>query len=417
MVPNSTRGRNILSPQTQDDVGGRRGGIPGGTIQESSSIFESCRQETTARRDLNIRLGVWSADDPRTTGQALVTRRVLERVLPTFGQYHEYVYRRAGSPKAIASWFSAWSRLWRDVATQRIDTLYLVCSRSNVGFIRDIPALLAARAGVRIVVHVHGSDIVNLLFQRPLSPLARMLYRRCELVLPSRHLLEPLNNITLRDLHICENFATTAGALARDLSRFGRASLVVLANSNVMATKGTFDLMEAVGKLNSDGLAIELHMIGAVIGDEELPQTAAESRFAALLRPSCMTYHGRVPAARAAEMVEEADVIALTSRYSSECQPLAIIQGVCAGKAIVASDIPALRATLAQYPAEFVPVRSVKAISDALRRLHQERQADSTAFVERRAGPAAKVRERFSVMRFDLEMLMILSKFFTPRAR
>lgn len=408
MTPNPIRGRSFLPPQTQDDVVGRRGGTRGGTFEESSSVAESCRQGTTATRDLNIKLGVWTVDDPRTTGQAIVTRRVLERVLSTFGQYHEYVYRRAGSPKAIASWFSAWSRLWRDVATQRIDTLYLVCSRSNVGFVRDIPALLAARAGLRIVVHIHGSDIVDLLFQRPLSPLARMLYRRCELVLPSRHLREPLNDIRLRDLHVCENFATAAGPPVRDLSKLGRASLVVVANSNVMATKGTFDLMEAVGKLNSDGLAIELHMIGSVIGDEELPQTAAESRFAALLRPNCMTYHGRVATARAAEMVEAAEVIVLASRR--ECQPLAVIEGMCMGSGIIASDIPALRTTIGDYPAEFVPVRSVGGIAHALRRLQDEKRVDPAAFFARRAGPAEQARDRFSAMRFDAEMRKILAK-------
>ena len=394
-------------PEAAVDVVGRRGGAFRGALQGILSRVARRRRKAAPACDLKTTLGVWTADDPRTTGQALVTRRVMERVLPAFGQYHEYVYRRAGSPKAIASWFSAWSRLWRDVATRRIDTLYLVCSRSNVGFVRDIPALLAALAGVRIVVHVHGSDIVDLLFERTLSPLVRVLYGRCELVLPSAHLVNPLNDATLRDLHVCENFATSAGAGAAQLSNLGRTSLVVLANSNVMATKGAFDLMEAVGKLNSDGLAIELHMIGSVIGDEELPQTAAENRFAALHRPNCMTYHGRVTAAHSVEMVQEADVIALPSR--GECQPLAVIEAMCAGKAIIVSDIPALRATLGDYPAEFVPLRSVEDIADALLRLYEEKRADAAGFLARRAGPAARARERFSSARFDTEMLKILA--------
>lgn len=54
---------------------------------------------------------LWSSDYNQTTGQGLVTRRVLEHVLPTFKEHREYVYCPGGNPKAMANWLSACLRL------------------------------------------------------------------------------------------------------------------------------------------------------------------------------------------------------------------------------------------------------------------------------------------------------------------
>lgn len=360
-----------------------------------------------------MQLALWCAEYFETTGQAIVTRRVAEHILPTLGRHREYVYRRAGSLQAVASWFAVTTRLYGDLIRGRIGVLYLVCSRSNAGFLRDIPALIAARFDVRVVVHAHGSDIQTLLTKGPLSPLARVLYRACELVLPSHHLVAPLEG-RLAALHVCENFAIGDEAFATVTQQSSRDLLSVLWNSNIMASKGVFDVMQAVGVLCDEGANVKLQMIGAVMGDEELPMAAVNQKFSSLKNNNWIVYHGRVSAKRAAELSRETDVVLLPSRYSSECQPLAVIDAMCAGKAIIVSDIPALRATAGDYPAEFVPIHSVDDVVKVLRRLYDEKRADPSAFVARRAGPAANAGKRFSTQRFDQQMKAILSTISKP---
>lgn len=348
---------------------------------------------------------LWSADYTRTTGQALVTARVA-RNQPAV-TWREYVYRGAGL-RSLITWAGAVLRLWRDIALGRIRTLYLVCSRSNGGFLRDIPALLAARAGVRTAIHAHGSDIVDLLASRRLSPLARALYARCELVVPSTHLVESLRVLTAAPVHLCENyFAGDLGNGAMNSS--DHDALTILWNSNVMASKGFFDLAEAIRQLREEGLPVQLVSIGQPLGDEEMRESETRCRLDALSALEWVDHRGKVAQGKAIALLAEADVVALPSRYSSECQPLAIIQAMCAGKAIVASDIPALRATLRDYPAHFAPVRSVAAIADALRELHRLKQADLIAFASSREKAAAEARARFSAERFDREMAAILT--------
>lgn len=356
-------------------------------------------------RSHNLSVALWSADYTQITGQAMVTARVVRRQ-PAI-KWCEYVYRGVGLG-CMASWAGGIFRLWWDIAFGRVKTLYLVCSRSNAGFLRDMPALMAAWAGVRTVVHAHGSDITDLLSNREISALAKAFYARCEIVVPSTHLLEPLRKMTTAPIHLCENYFTgdPRDEVAKPDTLPGL--LTIFWNSNVMASKGFFDLAEAVRQVCGEGIAARLISIGHPLGDEEMPASDAQRRLDTLLNEEWFDYRGRVEPAVATALAKEADVVCLPSRYSSECQPLAVIQAMCAGKAIVVSEIPALRATLRDYPAHFVPVRSVAAIVDALRDLFREKQTNPAAFASSRKDAAAAARERFSVERFDREMATIL---------
>lgn len=350
-----------------------------------------------------MQIALWSGDYTQTTGQALVTARVVRSQSAI--KWREYVYRGVGL-RSMASWARAVCRLWWDIAFGRVKSLYLVCSRSNGGFLRDVPALLATWAGVRIVVHAHGSDIVDLLSDRRISPLARGLYANCEIVVPSTHLLEPLRRVTAAPVHLCENYFSGTSKNKNKADQSNAAMLTVLWNSNVMASKGFFDVLKAVQQIHAEGLTVRLISVGQPLTDEEMSATEAERCLKAFSAEKWFDYRGKVTPAAVEALSSVADIICLPSY--SECQPLAVIQAMCAGKAIVVSDIPALRATLRDYPAHFAPVRSVFAIADALRDLYRQKQADPDAFASCREDAAVAARNRFSVDRFDREMAAIL---------
>lgn len=351
--------------------------------------------------------GMWSTTFEDLTGQAIVTRRIVENILPQIGELKNYTFPPKGGAVAISVWSLAVMRLWFDIAFGRVFSLYIVCSRSNFGFLRDIPALIAAKVGVKVIVHSHGSDIISLLNKRKISALARWLYYDCHIVVPSDHLCDPLAPF-VRSVHICENFYSGAIKdldLERKIEEIG---LTVLWNSNIMASKGFFDVFAAVMALRADGLPITLIAIGGLVADEELEFDTLNERFTALGKPGWFDYRGRQPHERAIEFLQRADVVCLPSRYRSECQPVAIIEAMCAGKPLIVSETPALRATLADYPAVFVPVNSVDAISSILRTMIQQKVRDPVGFSQARAQFAVKARTRFSGMRFDSEMKSLL---------
>lgn len=350
------------------------------------------------KRGKNADIALWSGDFCKLNGQAMVTSRVVAALSDV--PLRKYIYH--GGFASIVNVIINSIGLWWDLTRGKLSVLYLVCSRSGIGFVRDIPALLVTFPGVRVVVHVHGSDIVGLLSGRWYSWLARALYRRCELVVPSQHLVDAVSNLMSTKCTLCENFVVSGGPTVEGLKRARKGHLRVLWNSNVISSKGFFDVASAVGRLHASGHRIEMTAVGIPLGDTEMNKAEAVEKLEEFCSYEWLTYLGRQDEGVVAKLLSESDVVCLPSRYPSECQPLAVIQAMCSGKAIVVSDTPALRSTVGDYPASIVPVGSLGELVVALRE-----------FCEGELPPVSKevqslARMRFSAERFDWEMRSIL---------
>jgi glycosyltransferase involved in cell wall biosynthesis len=223
---------------------------------------------------------------------------------------------------------------------------------------------------------------------------------------PSAHLIPALSGTRLAALHVCENFSRVASGKTAHLAH--KQGLLILWNSNVMASKGVFDLFEAVRSLKRRGVTINLKVIGRVLADEELTKPKAEAFLAEAIADGTIDFLGAVSSEEATSLLSASDVVALPSRYTSELQPLALIEAMCAGCAIVAADTQALRATLGGYPAEIVAVRSIEDIVNSLDRLVANKAFDPKAFASNLSHSAVKAQKRFSVRRFDQTLANIL---------
>ncbi|MEL6829754.1 MAG: glycosyltransferase family 4 protein [Pseudomonadota bacterium] len=324
--------------------------------------------------------------------------------MPACGSHSEYVFEPSGKVSSVISWLAACFRLWKNALTLRNGTLYVVCSRSNFGFLRDLPALILANFNFRVVVHSHGSDILDLLTKRRISPLARAVYQGCELVVPSDHLRSPLEDHT-KHVEVCENFFQVTG-LSQEWPQSQRFR--VLWNSNIMSSKGFFDVAEAIARLVDKNCEIVLTVLGAAKGDLEMSLKDVLKKLSTYQRFEWVDFVGRVEHHTLSEYISQSDLIALPSRYPIESQGIAVIEGMCSGRALIVSDIPALQTTIRGYPSETVPTNDIDALEAAISRLVEEKRNDPKGFFERRQEPAQFARERFSIERFDSKMIEIL---------
>jgi glycosyltransferase involved in cell wall biosynthesis len=356
-----------------------------------------------------MKIGFWSADFRVHHGQAIMTARVAEHQ-PQI-DWVQYVYRGTG-PSLIETWVSITARLWADVVRGRIDTLYLVLSRSNGGFLRDLPALLTMLAGVRIITHTHGSDIVDLLQERWLSPVARQLVGRSQIIVPSRHLIEPLTKLTQARIQLCENFfPENVSSNFKASAEADSQTLRVYWNSNIICSKGFLDVVEGVRTLFEEGAQISLTSIGAPLGDSERTLREMTSSIAAYEKCEWFSYRVLLDRKEAIALMNSVDVVCLPSRYSSECQPLAIIEAMCCGRAIVVANTPALRAVVGDYPAYFVDPGAPQMIARALQEILEAKRSVPSYLASTYDAAAMRARQRFDVERFDKEMSAILTGF------
>ena len=340
-----------------------------------------------------------------TNGQAIVTRRVVERQ-PKFHWIHA-IYS-GGRICSIPTTVRAAIVLWEALLLGKTNTIYLVCSRSEGGFLRDLPALLPAIFGKRVIVHAHGSDIVDLLCRGRLSSVARWLYRRCELIVPSVHLVPLLEGVDIKNLYVCENFAQQNKETAIDPQPSQKPSLDLLWNSNVMSSKGFFDVAASVALARSNGHDVRFTSLGECLGDNEKTSTQVTAELERLIDQPWFTYLGRVTPECAVQQTAKADVVALPSRYKSECQPLALIQAMSFGKKIIIADTPALRATTRDYPAVILTDPSPTAIALVLAEMISEKEGVRKARDRKLNVASQNARERFSTTNFDESMRCIL---------
>jgi glycosyltransferase involved in cell wall biosynthesis len=224
------------------------------------------------------------------------------------------------------------------------------------------------------------------------------------LVVPSSHLADALSSYRFEAIHLCENFLPGAASLSDELTVRDGPGVHVVWNSNILSSKGFFEVAEGVRQVTADGHMIRMTAVGAALGDAEMERETVEARLAELREAPWFEYLGPIEPARVVELVDRGDLVALPSRYASECQPLALIQAMCLGKEILITDTPALRATVGDYPAVVVAATEPSALARAML-LAGDRKASRDRLLR---AAAIAARRRFCPGEFDRRMETIL---------
>ena len=130
--------------------------------------------------------------------------------------------------------------------------------------------------------------------------------------------------------------------------------------SNVIESKGIFDLIDAIGSDERFALKIA----GRVFPNEKL-------RFETYLEEhKNIHYIGFVSNGEKKKLLMESAVFCLPTRYPTEAQPIALIEALCMGCIIISTDLPGIVDTLGDdYPSELYVQKDKKDILRALKLL------------------------------------------------
>jgi glycosyltransferase involved in cell wall biosynthesis len=169
-----------------------------------------------------------------------------------------------------------------------------------------------------------------------------------------------------------------AGAFAAP-ARESRGILEVVFLGRMVPDKGADVLVDALVRANRDDIR------ATIIGSEGFDAAAAPSSFERTLRRKAEPLGSRIrflpfqPRHRVAQMLGEADVAVVPSRWPDPC-PLTVLEGMAAGAAVIASDIGGIpeacggAATLVAPGDERALADAVSALADdepGLRRLQR----------------------------------------------
>ncbi len=319
---------------------------------------------------------------PPLTGQAVASETFFELLRPLVPVEHVPIRGpvlaaggQAGRTERVRAHVDALRALRRRLADAPGATVYFCPSGSAFGLLRDLALVAAARGRAgRIVGHIHSGNY-DVHWEHPVqAELARRLATavdaflvptetqaaRVRRVMPDTP-VHVVTNVVTGDVRLSD--AAVEAAWAR---RKAPGPLRVLYLSNFYRTKGYRDVLDAVAAAQAP---VEATFVGTwPLGEDadafldRARQLGVAARVA--VRPPA------VSRAAVRDLFAAADVVALPTQYPQEAQPLAVLEGMANGCAIVATP----HASIPEYVHDgrtglLVPPRDVAALAAALDRL------------------------------------------------
>jgi glycosyltransferase involved in cell wall biosynthesis len=283
---------------------------------------------------------------------------------------------------------------------------YYPISQNRIGLLRDIVLLSPFRLARRgIVLHLHGGALEQVLSKEP-----RWLRRTVQLVVggprvrgivltPSlRRCLEPL--VPVDRIRVLPN--AVAAPPGADGSRDGHGELRVLFLSTLMTSKGYRPLVRAVTALARAGARVRLELAGEPLFEQDREWIAVHSRDPAI------EYRGPLAGAAKWDALRRAHVLALPS-LAPEGQPLAILEGMAAGCAILTTARGGIPETVDDSHGAVLDPLPEDALAPVLEQVLRRWSDDPVGVV--RAGQAARARyeQAFAPDRFIEQWLARIS--------
>lgn len=279
--------------------------------------------------------------------------------------------------------------------------VYLTCSRSKLGFLRDLPFLLLAKINIPVYVHVHGADFIDLL-HGSLRHVVRFAYKNV-------HVIYPNSFDKNKFIEYCHNvFTLPAPSFSwvtekKDIPRFK-----IVWSSNLLESKGIFLVVEALTKLSRRRSDFCFVCFGEALSDEFCSGVDVLRRIKQTEEAhDWFHFVGSMPDWLVQSEVRNSCLVCLPSVYRSESQGLAAIDAACSGVGVIISSMPCLVAGLDGYPSNVVDF-CVDDLLVAIESHINEFNSSPDLYFQRRSRPAKTLQERYSFKMFRRNLLLIL---------
>ncbi|MBQ4799521.1 glycosyltransferase family 4 protein [Pseudoalteromonas sp. MMG006] len=227
------------------------------------------------------------------------------------------------------------------LTVKKFDTVYFTCSRSFLGSLKDILLInLASVKGSRIINHLHGSDFYDFLHGSPkwYKKLLIHSYNKVDtsivLLERMRDQFQDFQNMTVE---VVPNFYDNSLNESLENKNINEINLVYL--SNIMCSKGIFDLISAFKLLATKYTNVHLYIAGGYIADKYMGCAEIKDKFLhEISGHSRIVYLGKVFGDEKIKLLQRSDIFVLPTYYDSEAFPISIIEGMACGNAIVTTN-------------------------------------------------------------------------------
>lgn len=250
-------------------------------------------------------------------------------------------------------------------------SVYVSLKRSLFGSAIDFLSIILcqSRGRVPVIIHLHGSDLMRCnenIVHRYI--ILGIWFFVTDIIILSSSMSEQVCWLPKRKVHIVTNFSIS-NISQRDLEFKALDStngpLRVLYLSNLIYSKGILILMDSVQELRDLGYDVILHIAGRPVGDQFMSSNQILSEVQSRLSES-IKFLGSINGVKKALELDAAHILALPSFYSSEAQPISVIEGMAHGAVPLVSQRGYLDEVLVEGSSFMVDTVSIESVRDKL---------------------------------------------------
>lgn len=261
---------------------------------------------------------------------------------------------------------------------KKIDIIYFTCSRSKFGSTKDIYLLsLANILKIKVVNHLHGADFHDF-YEQLGSVYKRILHWSYANIDTSIVLLPSMQNQFLNtwpdmNIEIIANFYSSELDVINKKNKHETIELLYL--SNLLASKGILDLLDAVSILDEHDINYRLSIAGAFLSDDHLSSKEIEKEFRKQIQDNTnITYLGTIHGDKKVETLEKSDIFLLPTYYKTEAFPISILEAMRAGNVIITTNHNYLPEVVNENMGTLIPIKSPKSIFMAIKKYIENRR-------------------------------------------
>lgn len=284
--------------------------------------------------------------------------------------------------------------------------VYFTCSRSMLGSIKDIVLInIVSFKGKKIVNHLHGSDFYDFLHNSP-KWYQKILFKSYEKVDISIVLVDSMK-IQFRDfknmrIEVIPNFYDQE--IDNKLVEKDKSKISLLYLSNIMTSKGIFELVDAFEKLIKKYDNIILNIAGGYLSDEYMSINEVKKKFEnKISKNNKIKYLGTIFGEDKIKLLQSSDIFILPSY--KEAVPISILEAMAASNAIVATNHNYISEVVSSKNGVLVKKRSVEGLLDGIEFLINDKQ--KLKHIQNHNRQEAK--EKFSMQKYlkNLEQIVM----------
>ena len=213
------------------------------------------------------------------------------------------------------------------------DLIYLAITAKGIGFYKDLPiALIAKLFRKKLVLHYHNKGVKTHQNKFLDNKLYKLLFKSTKVILLSELLYDDVKKyVDEQNVYYCPNGIPIVKYEKSEKKAAQIPQLLFL--SNLMQSKGVFDLLDALKILKERKINFHCNFVG---GEADISSQQLKQKISELNLQDFVTYHGKQFGYDKYKLFNRSDIFILPTH--NECFPLVILEAMMFGLPVISTN-------------------------------------------------------------------------------